>query len=125
MEFHLGYHPPRHLPTRRLVQEAFVPDHRLVARSSHWPSQQLRDVSLQAVIGGDSNGILHATLLQRLVDLRLGESGSARNTTSLPAFCCRSISGSSISSQPSALCTLPGRSVAAKQSPPRLNNNSG
>ena len=42
-----------------------------------------------------------------------------------PRPCCRSISGTSRSSQSSALDTLPGRSEAARQSPWSLNRNSG
>ena len=55
----------------------------------------------------------------------LAKAASARNTTSLPSSCWRSISGSSSSSQPSALETLPGRSLAARQSPSRLNSTAG
>jgi len=71
---------------------------------------------LQAIVSQDADGVLHAPLLQRLVDLR---PGKGRNATS-PSCCCRSISGSKSSSQPSALCTLPGRSLAARQSPSPL-----
>src|ERR1035441_8579134 len=49
----------------------------------------------------------------------LAKTASARNTTSLPSFCCRSISGRSSSSQSSALWTLPDRSFASRQSPSR------
>src|ERR1019366_95118 len=35
------------LPTSGLVEKALIPDHRLVARSSYGPRQQLRDVALQ------------------------------------------------------------------------------
>ena len=73
VELDLGHHPPRFGPTRRLIEETLVPDHRLVAWSSHWPRQQLRDIPLQAVVGRDADGLFHAPLLQRLVDLRLGE----------------------------------------------------
>ncbi|HEY5177269.1 MAG TPA: hypothetical protein VII95_17050 [Terriglobales bacterium] len=48
---------------------------RLVARSSYGPRQQLRDVALQAIVGGYANGILHAPLLQYLVNLRFGKGG--------------------------------------------------
>jgi hypothetical protein len=40
------------------------------------PPQQLRDVPLEAVVGRDPDGALHASPLQRLVDLRLGEGGA-------------------------------------------------
>jgi hypothetical protein len=35
--------------------------------------QQLRNVPLQTVVGRDADSVLHAPLLQRFVDLRLGE----------------------------------------------------
>jgi hypothetical protein len=44
----------------------------------------------------------------------LVKAASVRNITSLSSFCSLSISGSRSSFQPSALCTLPGRSFAAK-----------
>src|SRR5271167_3707610 len=47
VELHFRHHTPRRLPTCRLIQKASVPDHRLVARSSYGPRQQLRDVPLQ------------------------------------------------------------------------------
>ena len=53
------------------------------------------------------------------------EAASPRNATSLPSCCCCSISGNKSSSQPSALCTLPGRSLAARQSPSPLNSSRG
>src|SRR5450759_2435438 len=54
MELHLRHYATRRLPTRGLVEKTLVPDHRLVARSSYGPRQQLRDVALQAVIGRDT-----------------------------------------------------------------------
>src|ERR1019366_9487378 len=56
VELDFRHHTPRRLPARGLVEEALVPDHRLVARSSYGPRQQLRDVALQAVVGGYANG---------------------------------------------------------------------
>jgi len=73
VKLHFRHDPSCGLPSCCLVEEALVPDHRLVAGSSHWPRQQLRDVSLQAVIRGNPNRILHAAFLQRLVNLRLGK----------------------------------------------------
>src|SRR5664280_248720 len=64
MELHLRHYPTCCLPTSGLVEKALVPDHRLVARSSYGPRQQLRDVALQAVVGGYADGIPHASLLQ-------------------------------------------------------------
>src|SRR5664279_317643 len=73
VELHFRHHTPRRLPARGLVEEALVPHHGLVARSSYGPRQQLCDVALQAVIGRQTYGILHAPLLQSLVNLRLGK----------------------------------------------------
>src|ERR1035438_1148558 len=52
VELHLRHYTPRRLPARGLVEEALVPDHGFVARSSHGPRQPLRDVGLPAVIRG-------------------------------------------------------------------------
>src|ERR1022692_161447 len=125
VELHFRHDPSRCLPARGLVEEALVPHHWLVAWPSHRARQQLRDVALQAVIGGYANGILHASLLQRLVNLRLGKGSIGAKNHFLTEFLLRSISGSNSSAQSSALCTLPGRSFAARQSPAPLNSNSG
>ena len=42
--------------------EALAQDHRLVARSSHGPRQQLRDVPLGILIGRNADGTLHPTV---------------------------------------------------------------
>src|ERR1039457_3950788 len=125
VELHFRHYPTCCLPTGRLIQKALVPDHGLVARSSYGPRQQLRNVALQAIIGGYADGILHASLLQRLVHLRLGKGGIGAKHHFLTQFLWCSISGNNSSAQSSALCTLPGRSFAAKQSPSALNSNSG
>jgi Type I restriction enzyme R protein N terminus (HSDR_N) len=52
-------------------------------------------------------------------------AASARTTTACPCARCRSMTGRSTSSHPSALWTLPGRSVAARQSPCWLKTKSG
>jgi hypothetical protein len=52
VELHLGRHPPRLRPTRRLVEEAFVPHRRFMAGSSHGPRQQFRNVPFQASLAG-------------------------------------------------------------------------
>ena len=44
----------------------------------------------------------------------LAKAASARNATSLPIRCRRSISGNRSSSQPSALWTLPGRELGGQ-----------
>src|ERR1019366_9428999 len=73
VELHFRHYPTCCLPTGRLIQKALVPDHGLVARASYRPRQQLRDVSLQTVVSWQTYGILHAPLLQSLVNLRLGK----------------------------------------------------
>src|ERR1017187_8269750 len=75
VELHFRHYTPRRLPARGLVEEALVPHHGAVARSSYGPRQQLRDVALQVVIGGYANGILYSALFQCLVNLRLGKGG--------------------------------------------------
>src|SRR5208282_3278681 len=116
---------PDRLPTRRLIEKALVADQRFVARPSHWPGQQFRNISLQNIVSGKPDSVLHVALFQCCVELGLGEGRIGGKTTSLPCSCWRSISGNSSSSQPSALGTLPGRSLAARQSPSRLNSSSG
>src|SRR5271166_3816068 len=125
MELHLRHYSPGALPTGRLIQEAPVPNHRLVARPSHWPLQQLRNLALQIVIGRKADDVLHLALFQRLVELRLGEGRVGTKHHHLAALLLALDLGSSSPSQPSALCTLPGRSFAARQSPARLNNSRG
>src|SRR5208283_5776414 len=51
--------------------------HRLVARPSHWPRQQLRNVPLQIVIGRKADRVLHVPFFEGLVELRLGKGGIA------------------------------------------------
>jgi hypothetical protein len=75
MELDLRHHPPGHRPTRRLIEKAFVPHHRLVARPSHRPGQQLRNLPLQIVVRREANGVLHVTFFQRFVQLWLGKGG--------------------------------------------------
>src|ERR1017187_1633254 len=140
VELHLRHHAPRRLPTRRLVEKAFVPDHRLMAWASHWPRQQFRDAErTQTCLAPGSRWTEYGWHTSRPAPPAPPRSpawrtpgrplGRARNTTSLPSFCYRGVpsgpSGRSSSSQSSALWTLPGRSFAARQSPSRLNSSSG
>src|ERR1035437_7865035 len=74
VELHLRHYSSCGLPTSRLVEKALVPDHWLVARPAHGPRQQLRNVSLQAIVGWNADRILHAALFQCFVDLRFGKS---------------------------------------------------
>ena len=64
VELDLSHHLALCLPTRGLIQKALVPNYRLVARSSHWPRQQLCNVSLQTLVGRDANRVLHAPFPQ-------------------------------------------------------------
>ena len=73
MELDLRHHPPGYRPTRRLIEKAFESKHRLVAWPSHWPRQQLPDVPLQIVVRWKADRVLHVTVFQRLVELRLGK----------------------------------------------------
>lgn len=120
MELNLRPYSSCGLPTGGLIEKALVPHDGLVTGPSHRARQQFLDVSLQTSVGRKPDRILYPSLFQFLVDLRLGEAASARNTTSVPSSCWRSISGRSISSQSSPLCTLPGRSFAPRQSPSPL-----
>jgi hypothetical protein len=51
VELHLRHYSSCYLPTGCLVEKALVPDHWFVARPSHGPRQQLRNVPLQAIVG--------------------------------------------------------------------------
>ena len=55
--------------------------------------------------------------LERVVEARMAKAASARTTTVCPRARYRSMTGRRSSSYPSALWTLPGRSLAATQSP--------
>jgi hypothetical protein len=69
MELDFRHYPPRHRPTRRLIEKAFESKHRLLAWPSHWPRQQLPNVPLQIVVGGKADRVLHVAFFQRLVEL--------------------------------------------------------
>src|ERR1035437_10927993 len=75
VELYLCHHTPRRLPTRGLVEEALVPHHGFVARSSYGPGQQLRDVALPPVIGEDAGGILYTPLLPPPVNTPVRPAG--------------------------------------------------
>jgi hypothetical protein len=68
----------------------------------------------------------HTPSLQRLVEGGKGSNAaSARTTMVCPRSRSQSMTGRSTASQPSALCTLPGWSVAARQSPSWLETEEG
>jgi hypothetical protein len=70
--------------------------------------EEFFDLPLQILIRGEADGILQSTFFQGLVDPWLRKRRIARNATTFPFRCWRSISGRSNSSQHPALCTLPG-----------------
>jgi hypothetical protein len=125
MELDLRHHPSHGLPTRGLIEKTLEPNHRLVTRPSHRPRQQLGNVPLQIVVRRKAGRVLHLPLFQHLVQVRLGKGriGAEDYLPAQPllAFNLRQQQ----SSQPSAQWTLPGRSLAARQSPSRLNSGSG
>src|ERR1700680_1065564 len=73
VELHLRHYSPRRFPTGRLVQKALVPDHWFMTGAAQGTLQQFRKVPLQILVGRYADGILHAALLQRFVDLRFGK----------------------------------------------------
>src|ERR1035437_9754902 len=73
MMFYLRNYPSGCLPTLGLVQKALVLDQRFLAGPAYRARQQFRNVPLQVVVGRNANRVLHASLLQRLISLRLGE----------------------------------------------------
>src|ERR1019366_3943858 len=80
VELHFRHHTPRRLPARGLVEEALVPHHGAVARSSYGRRQQLRDVALQVVIGGDTKGIIYSGSLPCLGNLPAWQRRHRRET---------------------------------------------
>src|SRR6266436_5560187 len=113
--FDLCDHEARAVPGGGLVLEAAVADERRVTRSAARPGEEVLDPPLEHVVGGQPNGVAHSTAFERLVERRYGERGVRPN---------RSMVGSRTSSHPSALWTLPGRSLAAGQLPSGLKTKS-
>src|SRR5208337_5434390 len=85
VKLYLRHDSSRCLPTGRLIEKALVSDHWLVARPSHGPCQQLRNIPLQAIVGWDAAGILYAPLLECFVNLQLGK-GRVRTESNLIAL---------------------------------------
>src|SRR5260370_30650059 len=121
----LGNHASRPVPRGGLILEAPVSDQRSVAGSTARLSEQILDAPLQDVVGRQADRVPHPSAFQGLVEGGQGKAASARTTTVCPCARYRSMIGRSTSSHPSALWTLPGRSLAARQSPSGLNTNSG
>jgi hypothetical protein len=70
-----GHDPSRRGPAVRLIVEALVPDERRATGPTRRPKQEVLDRQLQVLVGRDTDGVLDAACLQRLVDLRPCEGG--------------------------------------------------
>ena len=123
--FHFGHHAAGLLPARCLVEKTLVLHQRLDAGPSHRSRQQLRDVPLQAVVGRDADRVRDAPLLQRLVDLRFGKSGVGPKGYLVTQLLLPLDLGQQQFLPIVGAVHIAGRSLAARQSPSRLNNNSG
>jgi hypothetical protein len=88
------------------------------------PTLETQQLVLRECFGSDP-AEASASIAAAVQQIVCAEAASARNATRCPSARWRSISGTSNSSQSSALETLPGRSFAATQSPRSLNRNSG
>ena len=75
MMLYLRHHPSGRLPSGCLVQQSLVFDQRFLAGPAHRARHQFGNISFQVVVRRNANGVLHAPLLQRLIDLRFGEGG--------------------------------------------------
>ena len=126
MMLDLGDHPPRPVPGGGLILEAPVADQRGVAGSAAGPGEQILD---RPAPGHRWPGGGSRTSRPAAPAPRRGPAGQRprrrgrRRSVLRPGS--RSMTGRSTSSHPSALWTLPGRSLAARQSPPWLKTKSG
>src|SRR5262245_12331620 len=109
MMFDLRDHVARAVPGGGLVLEAAVADERGVTRSAARSRQQILDLALEYVIGGQPDRVAHPAAFQCLIDLGPGERGVRPDHDPLSRLRYRSMMGSKTSSHPSALWTLPGR----------------
>jgi hypothetical protein len=91
-----------------VCQGLFAASNLLGCRHFGRTREEFFDLPLQILIRGEADGILQSTFFQGLVDPWLRKRRIARNATTFPFRCWRSISGRSNSSQHPALCTLPG-----------------
>jgi len=104
--------------------EAAVADQRGVAPLAARPSEQVPDDPLKDVVGWQANRISHTSSFERLIDRGRGERRVGPDDDGV-ALRYPSIMGRSTSSLPAALWTLPGRSLAARQSPCWLKTKRG
>jgi hypothetical protein len=110
-------HPPRPVPGRGPILKAPVAHQRGVARSAAWPGEKVLDGPLQDIVGREADGIRHTPSLQRFIEGRESKGRVGADDDGLSPGLVPVNDGRSILSHPSALWTLPGRSVAATQSP--------
>jgi len=125
MELDLRHYAPCLLPTRCLIEKALVPHHRLVARPSHWPGQQLPNVPLQIVVGGKADRVLHVAFFQRRVHLRLGKGRIGPKNYLLAQRLLALNLGQQQFFPAVGAMDVAGPQLAARQSPSRLNSSSG
>jgi hypothetical protein len=120
-----GDHSSRPVPGGRLIRGAPVPDQRRVAGPAAGPDEQIFDGPLPHGIGREADGLRHVPSLQRLVEGREGTGHVGAEDDGLPWSLAPVYDGEKDLLPPSALWTLPGRSVAAKPSPSWLKTKSG
>lgn len=91
MPFDPGDHTARVVPRRRLIVDVFEELLDLgQRRPPHWPSQPMRDLLAQHVVGGQSDGLETACLFQSFIDREdridgIGsEEASPKVATSIP-----------------------------------------
>ena len=72
---HLGDNPSGRGPALRLIVETLEAHQGRAARPSRRTKQNLLDLQLQALVRRHADGIVHAALLERVVDLGLRERG--------------------------------------------------
>ena len=71
--FHLGHHSAAGVPTGGLIRKTVVADKRPHRRPAHWPGQQVVDVPVQHVVGGETDGIGIAFVFEERVQTGLGK----------------------------------------------------
>jgi len=121
----LGDHAARAVPGGGLIVEAAVADQRGVARLAARPSEQVPDDPLKDVVGWQANRISHTSSFERLIDRWRGERRVGPDDDGVALRAVPVNNGRSTSSHPAALWTLPGRSLAARQSPCWLKTKRG
>src|SRR5262249_33318102 len=117
MPLDLGNHAARLAPACRLVGEARVVTADFVWGAADRGFEQGGQPGLQDLGGGPTDRVFDVLSLQVLVDAWHGECGIGPEIVrqTLPRY--RRMTGLSTPSQPSALCTLPGRKAQRSRSP--------